>query len=653
MEINNRDQAKEYIKSQLENYLKQKGIDTRKPFKCLNPTHADKNPSMSYDGKRNKAHCFSCGADYDTLDLIGLDYNLSDSKDIFNKAYEIYHITIKGEPNNSEFIDFIEPIKKEDKTMQYTHNNIQSETYTEKHTQDYTAFYDEAHSYISNTDYPAKRGLSREIIDRFNIGYIAEWKHPKTPTAPPSPRLIIPTGIYSYVARDTTPGVKDYKKVGEVEIFNGQALETAQRLIFITEGEIDALSIIEAGGEAAGLGSTQNTHKLLDLIQDHKPIQPLIIALDNDEAGEAAAGKLIEGLKTLNIAFYKYNPYGDHKDANEALIADRQALTAEIQEAEQEAGDLRREERREYLKNSTANYIAAFINDIDSSVNTPCIPTGFNKLDIALDGGLYEGLYVIGAISSLGKTTFITQAADQIAKAGNDVLIFSMEMARSELMAKSISRETYQLTLPKGETWKAKTARGITAGKRYQEYRQEEKEVIYKAIREYAAYAKNIFIIEGAGEVGAKQIRETTEKHISITGRRPVVIIDYLQILSPYNERYTDKQNMDKVVLELKRISRDHKLPVIAISSFNRMSYKGEVKEEAFKESGAIEYSSDILIGLQVKGADKDINITEEKKKNPRDIELVILKNRNGATGITLLYSYNTLFNHFSEIVPY
>jgi replicative DNA helicase len=648
MEFNNRDQAKEYIKPQLENYLKQKGIDTKKPFKCLNPTHADKNPSMSYDGKRNKAHCFSCGADYDTLDLIGLDYNLSDSKEQFKKAYEIYHIIIKGKANKKEFIEFSETIKKEDKTMQNTQ------------VQDYTAFYNEAHSHIGDTDYPAIRGLSKETIDRFNIGYIAEWKHPNPnpdkPQPPPSPRFIIPTGRHSYAARDIRESVDKnfrYIKVGEAEIFNGQALDNAQRPIFITEGEIDALSIIEAGGEAAGLGSTQNTHKLLDLIQDHKPIQPLIIALDNDEAGEAAAGKLIEGLKTLNIAFYKYNPYGDHKDANEALTADREAFILEIQKAQQEAGDLKDAERKEYLKNSTANYIDAFTNGINESINTPCIPTGFNKLDIALDGGLYEGLYVIGAISSLGKTTFITQAADQIAKAGNDVLIFSMEMARAELMAKSISRETFQLTLPKGETWKAKTARGITAGKRYQEYKQEEKETIYKAIREYAAYAKNIFIIEGAGEVGAKQIRETVEKHISITGKRPVVIIDYLQILSPYNERYTDKQNMDKVVLELKRISRDHKLPVIAISSFNRMSYKGEVKEEAFKESGAIEYSSDILIGLQAKGADKDINITEEKKKNPRDIELVILKNRNGAAGITLLYSYNTLFNHFSEIVPY
>ena len=62
------------------------------------------------------------------------------------------------------------------------------------------------------------------------------------------------------------------------------------------------------------------------------------------------------------------------------------------------------------------------------------------------------------------------------------------------------------------------------------------------------------------------------------------MIIDYLQILSPYNERYTDKQNMDKAVLELKRISRDHKIPVIAISSFNRSAYKKEAEDEAYKE---------------------------------------------------------------------
>ena len=82
--------------------------------------------------------------------------------------------------------------------------------------------------------------------------------------------------------------------------------------------------------------------------------------------------------------------------------------------------------------------------------------------------------------------------------------------------------------------------------------------------------------------------------------------------------------------MELKRISRDFKTPVIGISSFNRDNYNNAVSMQSFKESGAIEYSSDILIGLQLKGAGqkdengKPFDPTEAKKKNPREIELVI-----------------------------
>ena len=78
---------------------------------------------------------------------------------------------------------------------------------------------------------------------------------------------------------------------------------------------------------------------------------------------------------------------------------------------------------------------------------------------------------------------------------------------------------------------------------------------------------------------------------------------------------------MDKAVLELKRISRDFKLPVIAVSSLNRMSYGQRISMEAFKESGAIEYSSDVLIGLQLRGAgEAAFDPTEAKrKKSPAD----------------------------------
>ena len=218
-------------------------------------------------------------------------------------------------------------------------------------------------------------------------------------------------------------------------------------------------------------------------------------------------------------------------------------------------------------------------------------------------------------------------------------------------MAKSISRLTYELTIQNGgDERNAKTARGITTGSRWKNYSQAEQQLIGDAVSSYAEYARRIFIFEGIGDIGAAQIRENVEKHISVTGRRPVVVIDYLQILAPYDVRATDKQNTDQAVLELKRISRDCKLPILAISSFNRENYKNAVGMQSFKESGAIEYSSDVLIGLQLEGAGNDsFDATAAKRKNPRDIELVVLKNRNGRVGDKIKYQYYSMFNFFHE----
>ena len=628
-----REQARDYIRRELGNYLSLKGINTRKPFKCLNPAHPDKSPSMSYDTKRNKAHCFSCGADYDTLDIIGIDYGITDSREIFNKAYELFNIDIDGGRRATE----------------HTQKSIHTNTQTQEQETDYTNFYREAHRRIKETDYPQRRGLSEETINRFMLGYVESWRHPKAPNAPPSPRLIIPTSPQSYLARDTraelTEEQKKYSKskVGAVRIFNSKVLKTADRPIFITEGELDALSIIEVGGEAIATGSAANRRALLELLKSQKPTQPLIIALDNDEAGDKAAQELAEGLQEINIPFYRLNPYGEHKDANEALQADREAFRAAIEEAEHIEDEAKEAEREEYLKTSAAHHLQSFIDGIADSVNTPFISTGFKKLDEVLDGGLYEGLYTVGAISSLGKTTLITQIADNIAQSGNDVLIFSLEMARAELMAKSISRLTLEIVLESGGSVRdAKTTRGITTGIRYAQYSPTERELIKAAIKAYGEYAEHIFISEGIGDIGTAQVREAVKKHISFTGRTPTVIIDYLQILAPHSERMTDKQNTDKAVLELKRISRDYKTPIIAISSFNRNSYQKEVTMEAFKESGAIEYSSDVLMGLQLK--------SENEESTDREIELVILKNRNGKKGSKLTYTYSPRFNYFKEI---
>jgi replicative DNA helicase len=55
--------------------------------------------------------------------------------------------------------------------------------------------------------------------------------------------------------------------------------------------------------------------------------------------------------------------------------------------------------------------------------------------------------------------------------------------------------------------------------------------------------------------------------------------------------------------------------------------------------------------GLQTKGAGaKDFNIDVEKRKEPREVELKILKNRNGPTGSVIEYQYYPKFNHFEEV---
>ena len=272
---------------------------------------------------------------------------------------------------------------------------------------------------------------------------------------------------------------------------------------------------------------------------------------------------------------------------------------------------------------------------------------------------------MVGAISSLGKTTFCLQIADQIAQSGQDVLIFSLEMARDELIAKSVSRLTLLEDMRQnGSTAHAKTTRGIMTGTRYADYSQTEKSLIQASVTAYGNYAKNIYITEGMGNVGVEDIRDKVQKHIKITGKAPVVLIDYLQIIAPADMRATDKQNTDKAVLELKRLSRDYGIPVIGISSFNRDNYTAPVNLASFKESGAIEYSSDVLIGLQYSGMDYQESeadkarekrlrelmksvIADGKNGKPQKIQVKILKNRNGSKGDTLLDFY-PMFNYFT-----
>lgn len=601
-------------------------------FRCINPMHEDRNPSMSvYRGKDGfeYAKCFSCNAHYDIFDAIAIHY--FNNQDIpftskLDKAHEYFKIDSPREdiPKRK-----IEPPK-------------------ENHDKEKIKFMiAEAHKHVHETNYFQSRGINEESITRYKLGY---YKHLDV--------AIIPVGDEYYIGRNIDPLAPNrYKNLSGLTppLLNEHYLDSCTKddVIIITEGALDAISLEQVAKlQAIALNSTSNERRFIELVKAKKPKATLVISLDNDEAGNKATESLLNALEGLNLDVIALNLSLSFKDQNEALQRQPDAFKQQAQSVSTLIQDKRNEERQtqleDYQKQSAGAYLEQFIENIKNNMNRTATSTGFKRLDEVLDGGLYDGLYILGAISSLGKTTILLQVADQIAQQSEDVIIFSLEMSRDELIAKSISRSTYVLAKDKGL---AKTARGILDGKRYEKYYTEaEIDLIAAALDCYSTYGKQIYIHEGSGNIGAFQIRDIVQQHIAITGRKPTIIVDYLQILAPYDPHYNDKQNTDKAVLELKRISRDYKVPVIAVSSFNRMNYNTPVSMEAFKESGAIEYSADVLIGLQLENVGKErFDVNQAKNKNPREIELVILKNRNGSTGQTISYKYNPKFNFFIE----
>ena len=324
----------------------------------------------------------------------------------------------------------------------------------------------------------------------------------------------------------------------------------------------------------------------------------------------------------------------------------------------------------DYHKRSVASYLDTFWDEIDNLA--PPIPTGFKQLDALLDGGLYTGLYFLGALSSMGKTTFILQLANQLASCGNDVLFFSLEQSRAELIAKTLSNLT--ATIEAAENCQgvaeaiqknmralpnAKSARALTDPDRILLFTKEEHALKSTAAAALKSYAAHLWIIEGEGDLGAAEIRSYVEQHIKITGKTPIIFLDYLQIMKAKDPRQTDKKSVDDNVSDLRRIARAFNTVVFAVSSLNRSSYAKGIDMDAFKESGGIEYSSDVLLGLQPIGMGiaennretaKNIETVQRTKGAAvRKLELKILKNRSGITGRAQQFLYTPIFNVFEE----
>ncbi|MCM1577453.1 MAG: toprim domain-containing protein [Ruminococcus sp.] len=605
--------------------------------------------------KDSRYYCFKCGeVAGDIFDLIGAAFNLPDFNSQFGKALEIYNISIDKAP----------PEKRD------TAGNDAAGKSPEKPAPKPSYSPDISDTYLNNcrenaslTDYFAKRGIGKTLVKKFGLGF-----DPVFCTGGSScdiwQAVILPTGAGSMEVRNTavSPDAKEggknkYRKVGKTQIFNAAAL-SGKSPVFVCEGIFDALSVMECGGEAIALGSAANYRLPAKFAETRGIPVPLIISLDNDDTGKAAAEKLAAELAKLHIPHIIGDLSGEFHDPNSRLLSDKKGLAETVARLQAAAAPLTEELSAENsgtleTVNSLAN-LSAFREQIKRSSSKPLCKTGFATLDKAVNGGLYPALYILGAASSVGKTTFLLQIADFAAKQGRQVLFFSLEQSRFELMAKSVSRESFaHCRENRLNPASALTSLDVSDGGRHSGFDGGKLHLMEQAFSRYEQYAGNLFLYEGKGGMSPEDIAAETKKFHTFLSPPdpPLVLVDYIQILSPGGGKMSDKQAMDRNITSLKQLSRDFSLPLIAVSSFNRMSYSQPVSMEAFKESGAIEYGADILMGLQPAGVGTaGFDITAAKARDPRRTELVILKNRSGEIPpAPLRFEYYSKYNFYLE----
>lgn len=120
------------------------------------------------------------------------------------------------------------------------------------------------------------------------------------------------------------------------------------------------------------------------------------------------------------------------------------------------------------------------------------------------------------------------------------------------------------------------------------------------AVRDYAKIAGNIDLVDCGFGTTVEYVKQYVEKYIEATGEKPVVFVDYLQVLQTQNQKLSKQERMDSIVTALKVLQKENDLVIVVISSLNRQNYLSPVDFESFKESGGIEYTADVVWGLQL-----------------------------------------------------
>jgi replicative DNA helicase len=240
------------------------------------------------------------------------------------------------------------------------------------------------------------------------------------------------------------------------------------------------------------------------------------------------------------------------------------------------------------------------------------IPTGFRDLDRITDGWIAEDLVVIAARTSVGKSTLLLHLAREAARAGEKVLIITMEMTVEAMMRRLVASTAM---IPERQNW------SVSAG------------MAAKAAQACAELSD----LPISWLTGRMTVGELT-KHVRIHQLRQectVLFVDQLGNLTPAKRHQNKYGEVSEVSEGLKSLAERCKIPVIAAHQLHRDAAKigeGErPKLHHLRDSGNVEQDASLVMLLHRTWDDHD--------RHEGPIEVDVAKSRRG-TGSTTLYYF-------------
>ena len=575
------------------------------------------------------------GANYTAVDLIKKHYRLRSMREVAEKAKEEFRMSDFSSFNGNKKAD---ERKGEQKT---------------ESPKNYDAFYKKVQNRLASKEKIEIRGFNFEDLAEVGAGLssAADLKSVGEGVPQGGEYLILPYNSGRFFIRQVNKTAKGSVKRGntggkKTSIYNPYKIDFC-KAFFVVEGELDAIAIHKAGFPVVAL-SGAGEYKLLirtleGLKMDDKSEIKAILLLDGDEAGRKSAKTAEEEMRSDGYGVVNFILSTDY-DANEFMQKDFSGFCERLKEIYEQA----KAQFLQMVGGESLYYTFDTLDDCTAQIKNSELKWGFPILDDKMS--LLPGNYLLGALPSMGKTAFALQVATNVCEQEKAVLYVSYEPTNFQIAFKDLARYWFMQSWGKNANADfVPSAKDLMLGKYTKNamFTEAEMKKVRAKLRERR---KNFYFLQGRMET-ADELVSKVKKFVDYGVR--FVVIDYIQLIKGTDPKKTVREQIDETVRKLQIFQSQNNLAMLFISSFNRENYRKYASLESFKESGGLEYTADGMLALQFDSDDgtagTDLKgFQEMKQQQPRNIELVCLKNRWGMDFVDK-FAYHSKHETFFE----